>query len=427
MTKTEINFNQYMKENDLNASVTAYRYGSPDTIDQHSTVTLLSPEQRRLTHEVGRYQLYNTYGEYCGENMTLPQFNQMMLSMVDQDRVQLKDMTVPNLDVIVDLIHLVNRMGLIVGGTHQVPHDAWEVADDQRLCAAIERGQHTDYDQLIVEDDNDGAVKMIDLNYQTVMTPLKQAYTAEMYFERDCYEVRDQNDKVVLNEIPLSKLGAVLLDLLLGGTPLAISAMLLTPRLSPELLTNAQLLFGRTYRSDFREVKSVSDIKLMSHLPVNQDLDQLTTKYRFIGAVSGVDLGQPIPGERIVTVLDHIYHHQIIADTTEERRILSDWLLKLAKQMHLVITRQERQETFTADIDDVKLEGNVMVDFDVSPRMINAIYPVESVFEVRDHDLLQVQRFDLTFTELTTYLLSCAKQNGIEWPLDDDQFQMRGL
>lgn len=421
MTQTDINFNQFMQANHLSANLISYRYSLPDTIDPYSLVTLLSPERRRLTREVVRYQLYNRYGEYCGENLKLGQLNQLLTDFIDNDQVQLiAHPTVPNLDVVVDLVHEVNRMGLHVGGTHQEVTEAWEIVNDQRFMAALKRAQHTDEEQLICHEGINKCKRFIDRDHQVVMNELEKDYASTAHLEGEFYEVRDEAGRVLLNEVPLERLAVVLLALLLGESPESITSLFLRPNPSREDLSDTKLLYGVTQTSAFCELHRVSDIDVIENSSVDETLP-VVAKYSLTNTY-----GETIPSNHVLSTLEAIFHDEM-AGTNREQQGISNWLLKLASQQDLVIKRYDRQASFTADITDLIVEGDQIVDVDIRPRSQKSRPQIETCFEVLERESMRTVKFDLSFDTLVTYLLAYATKHGHDWSFSNNDIQVGGL
>lgn len=420
MTKAEINFNQYVNDNGLQANLVTYGYGQPDLISKGGTVTLLSAERRRLTQRVGQYQLFNQLGDCYGDEMTLSELQQLLTEIIENGQPNPLPTAIPYLATVLDLIQLVKQRGLVVCGMRQETYDGWQVVDDWLLCAAIERAQTSDEDQLVYARNADGELVLVDLDDNVVLTEMARQSVAKQFFDGQYYEIWAGDQQQLITEVPLESLGAVLLGILLGVAPTSMADMLLSPTLSVDALSTARLLFGRTYRSERLVINQLTDLNQVAQLPICQDEAHVQSKYQFADAGLTLKLGLTVPADNIVTVINNNGHGWPTGND-DERCQLSDWLVDLAERTGLTLVRSERQMGFVADITDFVVAHGEIVDVNLQSRVTRIDDAVETVFNVLDTMTLQTQKMNLTFEELVMYLLTTAKNNDVNWLLLDNK------
>lgn len=409
MTKIEVDLNQFMRDNNLDANIVGYKYSLADSITNHSKVTLTSPERRRLVTDYAHYQLFDEHGLYYAEDVTLDEL-QFLLKLTVGRGIELQSDEVPDMAEIVDLVHEVNKMGLVVGGRRHKTGDIWQVTNDQLLVAALERGQKTEYDQ-IVPAKNEHGLSLVDLDYNEVLTQFDSDRLASLFDGEDMYEIRDAADKSVLTLIPRQLLGASLLCLIIGIMPSEIYQLLLQPRLSGDQVADSQITFERHHTSEFRPIKSVADLKIMSHLPIQYDDDHVEAMYRFFDFASGIPISHAVGSGQILPVLKIIFHGKYHFPQDAGRQ-LSDWLIQLANRENVAIKRFERRKVYRGLIDSFSVLNNEIVDVNMSSRQELLSSQLETVFNVIDYGIEKNLRHSLSFGELTTYLLKTAKKNG---------------
>lgn len=414
MTLTEDAIQNFMADHDLESSIISYSESRPDLLQTGQAVTLLSSERRRLTRRQNRYQLYDIYGVCTVDGVALPEFQAALEKGVDLDAVEHWSYDVPNLDVIIKLVQAVNQQGFKVYGARHEQLATWDVTDEEHLKRALRKQRTVDYDQLIRiepgEADNPTAeTVMVDLGNHPVMTRYEPSEVRRMIYEEDFYDVRDANGHTVLTAIPLASLGAILLCLLLSMRPETIARLLLWPRLSAEAVETAALIYHEDYCSAEREVTTVSDLHLMAHLPVIKDDAHVTTYFQFHHEVNNEAYGpisNAILNEDLLTTLNRTYHSQY-DDVAQADRQLTDWLVRTAFRADMFIERIERRKIGTFNIHKICVDdaGN-LGEFEGKDRWYGEDYPHSTVFNVIERNLEELERYDLTFEALVTYVLS---------------------
>lgn len=217
----------------------------------------------------------------------------------------------------------------------------------------------------------------------------------------------DSNNKSVLKQIPENILGSVLLGLLLQIKPFNLKRLLLFPKISSDIAANAntRLRLESHYRSDFREVNSISDIKLLENMPIKKDDDHILKKFQFLNSKNNLNYGGPFAESDARDVL--IYVSYDIPDTSkDDAKKFSDWLIRAAKKAHVYIKRSERRQNNSYLVKHYTVKDNTIKRLVARSQLKNPEYNHETVFEIFDSSTEESIKYDLSFGELATYLLS---------------------
>ncbi|BDZ31354.1 hypothetical protein RA086_09055 [Lactiplantibacillus sp. WILCCON 0030] len=407
MTVTSEAFNQYLEQNNLGVNYYSYFYSEANRIDADSMSNLVAPEKHRLIEKRGRYDLYDEHGVLYMQGRDKYDFEHLIPKLLSGQKLTPLDLDVPNLSVVMDLIHQANKLGFRVIGSNQKRETAWKVVDDRLLMQAVLAD--TDYAQLVQAVMADGPV-MVNLEHDLVMTQLKPAEVVEQAATVS-YAIFDEDNQMIISGFGLEKLGAVLCCLILGIRPEDIVALLLIPRgIGADRLALASLLFEEHQTSELREVTSISDMKFLENAPIINDEDHYVAKYRFYDAEKKVAWSDEIADVSLTITMYYLTHEQS-ADVQKAGKKLSDALLKLAQKNGLVITRCSRLLEDTSIADEFSLVNGALDDCTLTqePGRFDqdlSDHLFETVYGLYDHSTEGVQYYDLSFGDLVTTLFA---------------------
>ncbi|WP_025023463.1 hypothetical protein [Companilactobacillus nodensis] len=377
--KINLDIEKYLDEKRWAVNMLIYNYSEPTRISDDTLVTLLSDERRRLTKREARFQLFNEYGELYIDDADLDDFRSQFFKRLAEKKSEILPQGTPNLRIIIDLIDEINKMGLHVVGSHQELKESWD-------CI---------YDNVIPDLENHDLVLS--------KKPVPKKFTWDHVF----YEIIDSNDNFILKQIPEKMLGAVLLSLVLKIKPYNIKQMLLFPKISSDIAANpdTRLRLENHYCSDFREVISISDIKLLQNIPIKKDEDHIIKKFQFLNSQNSLEYGGPFAESDARDALIHVSYD--LPDTSkDDAKKLSDWIIKTADKAHVYIKRRERRQDNCYLVKHFIIKNNTIDDLIGNTQLADPEYNHESVFEVFNSSTEESMRYDLSFGELVTYLLS---------------------
>lgn len=379
MKKVNNTIEEILDDKDWAVNMLTYDYSESTLISDDTLVTLLSDERRRLTNNKTRFQLFNEYGELYIDGANVNDFKPEFFKRLTEKKPHPLPQDTPNLRIIIDLINEIHKIGLRVIGSSQIRHESWD-------CI---------YDNVIPD------LKGHDISLK------KNDLSKEFSWERVFYDVLDSDNKLVLKQIPENILGAVLLGLLLKIKPFNIKRLLLFPRISSDIAAKdtTRLKLESHYRSDFREVNSISDIKLLENIPIKKDDDHIIKKFQFLNSKNNLTYGGPFAESDARDAL--IYVSYDIPDTSkDDAKKFSDWLIRAAKKAHVYIKRSERRQNNSYLVKHYIVKDNTIKRLVARSELKNHEFNHETVFEVFNSSTEESIKYDLSFGELVTYLLS---------------------
>ncbi|WP_125588134.1 hypothetical protein [Companilactobacillus jidongensis] len=377
----EINLDieKYLDEKRWAVNMLIYNYSEPTRISDDTSVTLLSDERRRLTKREARFQLFNEYGELYIDGADLDDFRSQFFKRLAEKKSKILPQGTPNLRIVIDLINEIDKMGLRVVGSHQELDESWD-------CV---------YDNVIPD------LKNHDLSFKKEPVPKKFAW------DHVFYDVVDSDDNLVLKQIPEKMLGAALLSLVLKIKPYNIKQILLFPKISSDIAANAdtRLRLENHYCSGFRVVRSISDIKLLPNIPIKKSDNYLIKKFQFVNSKNDLEYGGPfVEGDARDALIQVSY--DLPDASKDDSKKLSDWIVKTADKAHVYIQRSERRQDNSYLVEHFIIKDNTIDDLIGNTQIADPEYNHETVFEVFDSSTEESMRYDLSFGELVTYLLS---------------------
>jgi len=408
MTSQVNDIKAFFNENGVYANVLQYNSSFFEPITDETRTNLFSDENRRLTEDEKRFQLYNGYGEFYLDGADI---SDMIAKSYDMQKNGLTA-TLPyddiSLEGIIDLIRPLQG-SVSVYGTNQKRYDSWEVLDDQLLDIALYREMQTGNQQLslVNEDGRDYLVNKDNIRVLVRQLPSEQ----ESAWTESFYEVRTPDGKVILSQIPLEKLGLVLLGLINGFTFGQIESTFLWPNMSKDVLSDAQLLFVRNFSSDAQKIMTENDFKKVDELAVQQDNDHLSSIYQYCGGEKNWRIGLAFPQYEFTEFYDYLYHNK--SNKSEDViQKLSDFIIGLANECNVSILRKERRLLNISTISKlaVEEEGGISVGANIRPK--SRISMVETVFTLKDKsDPETTIKQEITIDELVSYFLLRAKHD----------------
>lgn len=387
------------------ASMLIYDYSTPERISDETPVTLLSEENRRLNQRDGRYLLFNGYGELYIDHANLADFKEKFAHILTENHPKKLIQDAPNLPIIIELINEVKKMGLTVVGSRQIGYKSWDIADWDALLYNLQT-TGTNIDQAFTVQRQDDKDMMVNSQNEVV---LEKYHNSKEHFIWDVvfYDIIDSDGNIVISQIHIKKLAIVLLGLILKLRVENIKKMLLFSRISNDIITNpnVKLQFERHYRSDYRSISSITDIKILDNIPIVHDRQHSLNKFNF--SISGNDITDTNPiaendaENALMTILHDVPDH-----SARDAKKLSDWIIKTADKAHVFIQRRERRQFNICDINHFVIKNGQIDDLLANERPTEHQFPIETVFEVFDSALEESIRYDLSLDELVTYILS---------------------
>lgn len=403
MLKKNIDLNQYLADQQIYANLLIYDYSQADAVVPESRVTLLSSERRRLTQRGGRYQLYNNSGDFYVNGLTLADLNLRLPAMMASDQPRVLSTEKPHLDVVVELIRQVSRMGLVVTGSRYVCERTWTVTDDRRLMATLLAHRRC----TVRTGEAPGSAVMVDEDRQPVMREEHDGHDAELVDEVR-FTVQDRAGHPVLRLIPLDSLGAVLYGLRCGFSAQQLQEWLLWPRLDQSLIGSARLALVESRQTPAKPITSLTDLRELHTVSVPTDCPITARWFQFTNAADTRDLGGAMVPEEAGRTLEAVFHN----DPRPSDREFSDWLVRLAGCYNLQIQRRQRRRLAVCDVDLFKVENGEIEDLEATSRANTGGFP-ETVYEILDRDAGFSVCYDLSFRELVPTLLALIARNKI--------------
>ena len=409
MTEAQPDLNQYLQEKELGANLLIYRYSPIDIIRPGGTVTLLSPEQRRLTAPVARYQLYEMTGQLYADKVDLVDLQTTIDRLFAGEDLPFVTDTDPDLPATAELIRGASQQGLQVIGTHQTGVGRWDVDDDEtRLVKGLTVGGSLD-----IMTSSDGMYQEIVNQEQAVVATSNGEVKPDEHpymWTTEFFEIVDATGESLLNQVPLSALGAVLFALQRGLSAATVKRLLLWPRLSREDLAGAQLVLGSNGCSKACLIESVDDLQRVANLPAGEESPENAAFLQFVAEDGNVPLSWPINLADGGDLLHQVAHGMSV-DVDQQGRQLSTILSQLADSLGVQIRRYDRQLTDICDIKHFKVaaDGHQIEDFQANSRKYKEYHRVETVFDVLNPTTEHLLGYDLTFNELVTFLSRLAQ------------------
>lgn len=409
MTITSDQVNQYLLKKKLTVHYFRYRYSQGELFSEDTAANLVAPEQQRLLEKHGRFDVFDDYGGLYLDGVTSSYLEEALPGLLATKRLIPLTADVTDLPVVIDLIHQVNARGFKVVGSNQACYQSWEVVDDQLLVQALTAG--TDYVQLAQMTSEAGPI-MVNLQNEVVMRQLESKKTIETW-PTASYEIYNHNDELVLHGISLEKLAAVLYCLLLEIRPEDIVALLLTPRgIGAYRLARTKLVFEEHHTSQSREVHSITDIKLLENLAIEDDDDHYAAKFRLYDEKFKVAMSDEMTYDALPLTLYFLSHEQL-PKLQDAGQSLSDSLLNLASQAGLVVERKSRLLEDISFAEKFELADGKIQSFKLVHEAWRYDDPstnqIETVYQLVDHSTEQVRFYDLSIDELVTTLLTRVK------------------
>ncbi|KRN97642.1 hypothetical protein IV54_GL001217 [Levilactobacillus paucivorans] len=398
LLKKAMDYNQYLVEHQMAATMLIYRYSEADIVSPGKDVTVLSPERRRLTLNDARYQLYNDAGVYAN-GVTLDDLKSTLATLRASDHDQGLSANVQESSTIISLIRDLAKMGLTVMGSRYVCDRVWDVDDDRRLVAALL------HPQLIDDQPHSEAHEASTLAYDWENTVRRDRQPNGVNkVDEVRFTIQDQAGKPLLRLVPRERLGTVLYALRCGASPQQIREWLLWPRLEQLSLDYAQLSLLTCWQSESRKIVTLKDLLTLDDLTISDQGSGDACWYQFTAQSEKSRFGGAIPFTEAGEALSKIFHgHQYASD-----RAFSDGLAQLAQHVNLQIQRRQRRLFDIADIDRFKEAEGEIVDMSATGRDGHEGLP-ETVYEIIDLGSGRTLRYDLSINDLVMALLAFAR------------------
>jgi len=177
-----------------------------------------------------------------------------------------------------------------------------------------------------------------------------------------------------------------------------VKSKFLWPNLSADLLAETDLIFERDFYSDVKEIKSAADFEAVSELPIHEDNDHLVSKYHFQDKY-GSQLELPVSDSEITNIFKYRYNDFPI-DTKDAENDLTELVLSISDQLHLLILRSQRRLVSISDHTQITLDKDDTFNVSANKRDKKQEYMVESVFTLVDKKTEEKIAQDITLDKL---------------------------
>lgn len=410
MTEAQTDVIAYLDSKELSANIYKYQVSPLEAVTKDSIPTLFSSESRRLTQHNERFQLYNENGGLYVDKVPFEEFYQKIVEIQDgKTPAEDNDDHAVNYEMIMSLISYLQSKNYSVWGNNQRGYDNWEVLNDHYLNLSVYRAQKTGQQQLFMTQDDHGETYLVDADDNKVLIRNNNEPNLSEQDNSDYYELRKPDGKVILENIPLRRLGLVLLAIVNGFNVEQVKSQFIWPKLSDTLIADARLLFERNFCSEPQEIKTMADLKSVDELPIISDEDHIVSKYRFLGQELKWFSKIAFTAEDLPDVFDSLYHNFLI-DSTDISKALSDFLVELGESNNQLILRQEQMFLNAGQVDQFLIGEDGGVQISAAQSHDDAIInQVTSVFTILDKTSEKVVQRELTIDELVAYLWENGK------------------
>ncbi|WP_334330474.1 hypothetical protein [Companilactobacillus sp. HBUAS59699] len=406
MTEETTNINDILAKT-FDVKVHTYNYSKQMQLIKDGLINCFTNENWRMNDSTDRFELIDLPDHFSlSGNLNLDDFEDNVDHAIKSGRMFIDYSTrVSDQDLTAWLVQKASEKGFIVYGYVKQGHDINEILDDKLFIRALKKSTQTDYSQFVTVNEVNNTFT-VDLEYNHVMKKLDDE---ELLTYDICYSIFDDSGNVAIYAIPSDQIDSVLYSLIIGVDPQSIKSALLYPKITKSKLASSQLLYERAYRSWPIEVTSAYDIENFSYeVPEGNDL---IDDYYFNDSVYNQGLNAPFSSREIVNVLDYLYHDIDDPKVAEDQTKLTNELIKMADEHDLIIYRSMMQETAIGKILHITMNDQKISGYEAHvDEAFGNKYMARSVFDVVKKDHSKVVKYDLTISQLFTYLLSLNPQ-----------------